>query len=138
MSYLFKSPGTLTWCRRDWTQPVGSLDVLNAEARRGQVRQGWFSWTRVHIPELLIERQAALLLLQGEHLTSLLIPNHELVDPQGRTYQLAHLILRVDPWEPWRAPSRLTNLVLAQLEQAPAGTPPTELLAALAADSAPA
>lgn len=135
--WLFKSPGALIWNRRDWQHPLGSLSTLNAEAKRSQVQRRWFDWTLIEIPELVLERSAALLLLQGQRLTDLLIPNHELIDPQGRTYQVAHLLLRVDPWEAWRAVPRLTGLVLAQLGPLPAGISPTELLATLATESAP-
>ncbi len=135
---LFESPGALIWQRRDWPRALGSLDSLRSELRRSQVQQRWFDWTLVEIPELKLERGAALLLLQGQSLSQLLIPNHEILDPQGRAYQIAHLILRVDPWEAWRAPPRLTRLVLAKLGVLPPGISPTELLATLAHESAPA
>lgn len=104
---------------------------------RTHVHGKWLSWMRIDIPELVLERGAALLLLQGMQLTQLLIPNHSVELGETRT-QLAHLILRVDPWEMWRPVATLTNLVLAQLGEVPPGISPTELLAALASDSAPA
>lgn len=102
---------------------------------RTLVHDKWLSWVRIDIPELVLERGAALLLLQGIQLTQLLIPNHTVELGETRV-QLAHLILRVDPWEMWRPVSVLTNLVLAQLGEVPPGISPTEVLAALAADSA--
>ncbi len=136
--WLFAPSGALIWRRRDWPLPVGSLDELDVVARRSQVRGSWFDWSLVRVPELRLERGAALLLLQGQRLSDLLIPNHELVEPSGRAEQLAHVLLRVDPWEVWRAAPRLTGLVLARLGSLPLGVPPTELLATLAMDSAPA
>ncbi len=135
---LFANPRALIWRRRDWPHAVASLNALHAQARRSHVQGKWFDWTLIQIPELLLERGAALLLLQGQSLSQLLIPNHELVDLEGRTYQVAHLLLRVDPWEAWRAQPRLTGLVLVRLGPLPAGINPTELLATLAQDSASA
>lgn len=133
---LFKSPGALIWRRRDWPSPVASLNAISVKSLRSQVRQKWFDWNLVAVPELMLERNAALLLLQGQSLSQVLIPNHELVDAEGRTYQLAHLLLRVEPWTVWLPQPRLTGLVLAELGPLPAGINPTELLATLAADSA--
>lgn len=137
VSGLFESPGALSWCRRDWQEPVGFFDTVNVEARRAEVRGSWFDWSFIEIPELRLGRQAALLLLQGQRLSDLLIPNHEVIHPMGRT-QIAHLILRVDPWKMYQPVPRLTGLVLARLGQLPLGAPPTEVLAALASSSAPA
>lgn len=132
---LFESPGALVWRRKDWAEPVGSCSVVDLTHKRTKAAGRWVSWARVSIPELTLERGAALLLLQGQSLSRVLIPNHELVAPSG-TYQVAHLLLRVDPWELWRPVPRLTGLVLARLGEVPMGIPPTELLASLAADSA--
>ena len=136
-SGLFKSPGALIWRRRDWQDPVGSFATINIEARRAEVRSSWFDWNFIEIPELLLERQAALLLLQGQRLSDLLIPNHEVVDPMGTTHQVAHLILRVDPWKMYQPVPKLTGLVLARLGALPLGVPPTEVLSALVSSSAP-
>ena len=134
---LFQSPGTLIWQRKDWPNPIGSLSTLHTTAKRSSVRGLWFDWNRIDIPELVLERHAAILLLQGQSLSQLLIPNHELVY-NGKAFSIAHLILRTDPWQLWQPVPRLTGLVLAQLGELPRGIPPTELLATLAADSAPA
>jgi len=134
---LFKSPGQVIWRRSDWPNPVASFDFMQTAAMRANVQGKWLSWMRVDIPELVLERTTALLLLQGKSLSQLLIPNHSVELGETRV-QLAHLLLRVDPWEPWRPVSRLTGLVLAQLGEVPAGISPTELLAALVSDSAPA
>lgn len=137
-SRLFKSPGTLSWQRRDWPSPLGSFDNINFARKRTEVGHRWVTWVRVDIPELLLARGASLLLLQGQSLSQLLIPNHELVYEGGGVSHVAHLILRVDPWRLWEPVPRLTGLVLAKLGEVPKGIPPTELLAALASDSAPA
>jgi hypothetical protein len=104
---------------------------------RARVHDKWLAWVRIDIPELVLERSAALLLLQGMQLTQLLIPNHSVELGETRT-QLGHLILRVDPWQVWRPVPVLANLVLAQLGEVPPGLSPTEVLAALVSDSAPA
>lgn len=134
---LFKSPGQIIWRRSDWPNPVASFSNMSTESMRAHVNGKWLSWVRIDIPELVLERGAALLLLQGKSLSQLLIPNHSV--ELGETHvQLAHLLLRVDPWEPWRPVSRLTGLVMAQLGEVPAGISPTEMLAALISDSTPA
>lgn len=140
---LFKNPGGLTWYRSDWSSPLGKFNELNAAVKSSLVGDHWVEWNWIEIPELLLERSAALLLLQGMPLSQLLIPNHMVgytLDPAVGELrdQLAHLILRVDPWEVWRPTPRLTGLVLAKLGEVPRGVTPTELLAALASDSAPA
>lgn len=135
---FFAPPGSLIWNRRDWPHPLGSLSELHVEHRRSNVQGRWFDWTLVRIDELVLERGAALLLLQGQRLTDLLIPNHELIDPAGGVHQVAHLLLRVDAWSAWQPVPKLTGLTLARLGPLPIGIPPTELLAVLATDSAPA
>jgi hypothetical protein len=139
MNDPFKSPGGLTWYRSDWPSPVATFNDLSSVAMSSPVRSEWVQWNRIEIPELLLERAAALLMLQGMKLSQLLIPNHSVgcTDPSvgDRRVQLAHLILRVDPWDVARPVPRLTGLVLANLGPVPRGIQPTELLAALAADS---
>ena len=137
---LFKSPGGLIWYRSDWPRPVASFNEVSTVALSSPVRGEWVQWTRIEIPELLLERAAALLMLQGMPLSQLLIPNHSIgyrptPDAEEVRMQLAHLLLRVDPWDVTRAVPRLTGLVLAQLGKLPLGLQPTEVLAALAADS---
>lgn len=132
---LFESAGQIVWRRSDWPRPVASFNVLQTTQRRTQVRDKWVDWVQVEIPELLLERSAALLLLQGERLSQLLIPNHS-IEVGGTRMSIAHLLLRVDPWEVWRPAPCLTGLMLAQLGSVPTGIAPTELLAALASDSA--
>lgn len=134
---VFTCPGQIVWRRSDWPSPVASFNDMSTERIRTQVQDKWLSWVRVDLPELVLERSAALLLLQGIQLTQLLIPNHSVEVGATRT-QLAHLILRVDPWEMWRPIPKLTNLVLAKLGEVPLGISPTEVLAALVSDSAPA
>lgn len=137
---LFAYPGNLIWYRSDWPSPVASFNEINATSRRSPVRGEWVRWSRIEIPELLLERAAALLLLQGMKLSQLLIPNHSIGyrptpgADEVRT-QLAHLVLRTNPWDSTGPVPRLTGLVLAQLGPVPRGIQPTELLAALATDS---
>ncbi len=134
---LFKNPGIARWLRADWASPVGTLRDVVVTIKRSKVSQGWLTWRLVHIPEFLLERRAALLLLQGQRLSDILIPNHQLDIGLGQVpFPIAHQILRVDPFEAWRPVPRLTNLALAYLEDVPAGARPTEVLAVLATDSA--
>lgn len=134
---LFKCPGQVVWKRSDAVYPIASFNLMSTRHMRARVADKWMSWIKVDIPELELERASALLLLQGMSLTQLLIPNHTVEMGETRL-QLAHLILRVDPWEMWRPPPKLTGLVLAQLGAVPPGVSPTALLAALVSDSAPA
>ncbi len=134
---LFSHPGEMIWHRRDWAAPVGSLSNISIVRTRSKVRDRWVSWACVRIAEFMLERNAALQLLQGMSPTQLLIPNHYVLF-DGKQHQLAHQVIRIDRWEFWQPVPRLTGLVLANLGDVPRGVHPTELLAALATDSAPA
>lgn len=132
---VFASPGEVIWYRSDWASPVASFSDVKVTRTRSKIRDRWVHWACVRIPELNLERTAALQLLQGMSTTQLLIPNHYVLFGEHRQ-QLAHQVIRVDSWEFWRPVPRLTGLVLANLADVPRGVHPTEVLASLAADSA--
>lgn len=129
------------WCRQDWPTPVGSFSTLHGNDVASHVGEFVVKWRRFEIPEFWLTQLAALLLLQGMSLSQLLIPGNflrtETPNNQGTQVHgpLAHLLLRVDPWEAWQPLPRLTNLVLARLDEIPQELEPQQVLAALARDS---
>lgn len=132
--------GEIALERTDWFDPVGYFKGLEFERVESVVREMRFEWVRVRIDEFHLGHRATLLLLQGERLSSILIPNHHVQMP-GRpdvVVQVGHVLLRVAPWEYWagvRGPI-LRDLVIAKLGEIPRGLGSTEVLAALAQDSA--
>ncbi len=135
---VFASSLKIVWDRRDWDCCVGSFHELELGLRESSVDGASVRWTRFRIPELLLSRKAAMLVLQGMALPQLLIPNHFLhpADNFFDRKECAHLLLRADPWEPWHSRPRLAGLVLARLDSVPDGLDPQAVLAALARDSA--
>lgn len=131
------STNEVKWLRTDWEYPVGCLTDLRTTERVSVIRGERLHWVLVEIAELWLTQKAALLLLQGMQLSKILIPNHTLVAPGDLAYnQIAHLLLRVDPWQYWQSAPSLTGLVLAKLGAVPPGFSPSEVLGALAHDSA--
>lgn len=135
---LFENHREMIWSRSDWARPVGWLPEINTDLRRSEVRGLQFHWYRVDVPLLRLSHNAALLMLQGKRLGEVLIPNHSVrvPDTERPGVPVAHVLLRVDPWEYWRSVPTLTGLVLARLGELPAGLGSAEVLAALAQDSA--
>lgn len=107
--------------------------------KRSSVRGNWFTWQAIRIRRLRLSQQAALLLLQGQALSAILIPNHLARPPLLSGMEpltLGHVLLRVAPWEYWRPVPILEDLVIAKLGELPDGLSASEVLAALAQDSA--
>lgn len=124
------------WRRRDWLDPVGRFYVSCQYNVETSFSEGVLEAELITIPELHLGHQAALLLLQGQRLSDILIPNNYIaqVDNAGgerELHPLAHLVLNVDPWVVHEAPPVLRNLRLAQLVQIPDGVAPDRILAAL-------
>ena len=135
-SGILRDTGRIEWCRADWAIPVGVLAKLHVTPKLTRVGDVTFNWTRVHIPALWLGYRATLLLLQGQPLSSILLPGHTLRAPHMASAPAGHVLLRVDPWEYWAARPCLSGLVLANLhEELPLALTPEEVLGALAADS---
>lgn len=127
----------VTWGRADWAHPVGYFDEVITARKFSTLRGISFTWELVHLPLFWLEHRTAILLLQGQPLTALLIPNQSVCTPQGSEMrQFAHVLLRADPWEYWRSAPQLTNLKFARLGEIPAGLSSSEVLAELAERSA--
>jgi hypothetical protein len=135
------SPGEVTWARTDWDSPVGFFSAMHVSNRRSVVRDMPFDWARVDFPRLRLAHKAALFLLQGQSLSAILIPNHQLrLAPEAgagsAVYTAGHVLLRCDPWDYTLAVPELTRVVVAKLGEIPDGVSSSEVLAALAHDSA--
>lgn len=131
-----QSANDIVWHRRDWGQnPVGHLNTIETERRTSVVRDLKFSWIAIQVPKLRLTQRSALLLLQGQALSSILIPNH-FIKFQATETQLGHVLLRVDPWKYWLSVPELTGLLIAKLGEIPDGISSSEALAALVQDSA--
>lgn len=127
----------ITWGRADWARPVGYFNEVHVKRQFSTVRGMSFTWELVHVPLFWLEHRAAVLLLQGQPLTALLIPNQAVRAPGGPVMQqFAHVLLRTDPWEFWGSAPQLTNLKFARLGEIPAGLSSAEVLAELAELSA--
>lgn len=115
----------IVWVRSDWNVPVGAMETINFEAKESQLEDQTFHWVRSDIPELLLFHRAALFVLQGLGLSTLLLTNHRLVSGSGPIHPggLAsfRLLLKTDRFEPWGSTPKLTNLVLASWENIPKG-----------------
>ncbi len=135
---VFQNHREMIWSRTDWAQPVGWLPSLSTERCTSEVRELKFQWVKVSVPLLRLSHNTTLLMLQGKRLSELLIPNHavRLPDQPPPGVPVAHVLLRVDPWEYWSSTPTLTGLVLARLGELPAGLSSSEVLAALVQDSA--
>ncbi len=127
--------GVARWTRRDWATAVGWLPKVSFTLREQETSFGLLSWTRVEIPEFYLGHRASLLLLQGLKLGDLLVPNHELLTPEGEVLQVAHLFLGVDPWIPYEVPVVLRNLKLASLDALPLGLESPAVLDILVRDA---
>lgn len=129
-------PDEVVWHRRDWGQPVGAFMHMTSRHVISHVRDVPVNWLRISVAELWLGHRATLLLLQGEPLSNILMPGHELRHSTVQSVPVGHLLLRVDPWEYWRPRSVLTGLVFANLyEELQKGLAPMEVIGALAADS---
>lgn len=136
---ILVSPGEIRWTRLDWAQPVGAFVNCTTTPRTSRVLDSVLEWNAVCIDELWLSHKAALLLLQGAKLSDVLVPNHRIVHPMlGASLQIAHVVLRVDPWQYWLPRPVLRNLMVATLGPIPLGLSSSEVLAALAFDSASA
>lgn len=125
--------------RTDWAAPVGFFTELRTKRIRSSVRGFYFDWVRVDLPRLRLAHKAALLLLQGQTLSAILIPNHRVVATwlgSGETHHtLGHVLLRCDPWQYYLAVPALTGVTIAKLGEIPDGISSAEVLAVLAQDS---
>lgn len=131
------APGEIIWRRTDWKTPVGFFDTMQMKRMRSQVRGMYFTWARVDFPRIRLAHKAALMLLQGQALSAILIPNHLLENPLNEfTYTAGHVLLRCDPWQYHLAVPELTGVTIAKLGEIPDGIGAAETLAALAQDSA--
>lgn len=132
--------GEVTWARTDWESPVGFFRKLSVQSRRVDVRGVALDWVKVTFPRIRLAHKAALLLLQGQALSAILIPNHVLrlpgPDGQYMNYTAGHVLLRCNPWDYTLAVPELTGVVIAKLGEIPDGISSSEVLAALAHDSA--
>lgn len=137
-----QSPGEVAWHRKDWGQsPVGYFSSVSVTNRVSVVRDLKLKWAAVRIERLRLAQRASLLLLQGQALSSILIPNHYIVVEdqvigERHEHQLGHVLLRVDPWRYWLPVPELTGLLIAKLGEIPDGISSSEALAALIQDSA--
>jgi len=132
--------GEVTWARTDWESPVGFFKNLKVQSRRVVVRDVTLDWVKVEFPRIRLAHKAALLLLQGQALSAILIPNHvlRLPSPDGAymDYTAGHVLLRCNPWDYTLPVPELTGVVIAKLGEIPDGISSAEVLAALAHDSA--
>lgn len=132
---LLTGPGEVRWERTDWGEPVGFFEEasLDIEPRDDTVHGHVLKWNKIHISSFRLGHRASLLLLQGMSLTSILLPNQLVRFPAySLPVQVAHLVLRVDPWKFWQPAPRLTGLVMASLIDIPAELADDEVLSALA------
>lgn len=134
---LRENPHEVVWARTDWEKPVGHFTDLSVEAMRSTLHDQSFFWSAVRIASLQLSHRAALLLLQGQPLSGILVPNHFILGSDGSRQQLGHVLLRVDPWRYWLPSPVLTGLVLARLGELPDGVSSSEVLAELAQRTAP-
>lgn len=133
---LRESAYRMIWGRVDWARPVGYWRNEKSLRMTSTIRGLFFTWTLLRINKFWLEHRTALLLLQGRPLTALLIPNQsirtEWNPAHPPVHDFAHVLLRTDPWEFWQSAPALTNLVLAKLDDIPAGLSSAEVLAELA------
>lgn len=113
---------THEWKRTDWFGPVG---VTYTAPEYIPVTDTWsgyvLNWTLIKIPALELSHRAALWLLQGVKLSSILIPN---MDLDGDYF---HLVLG-SLFTPWRGPPTVRDLKLAKLSDIPSGIPDQNIL----------
>jgi hypothetical protein len=136
---VFENPKGIEWFRTDWGQPVGTFNsyrITSINSIRG------FTWELIEIPTLWLRHRATMLLLQGQKLSDILIPNHEIRSieelPTGYLNLvkfIGHILLRVDPWEYWRSRPLLTGLKLARLGDIPDNLSSEKVLEILVAES---
>jgi hypothetical protein len=132
--------GEVIWERSDWDSPVGFFSLMKVVNKRSKVRDHYIDWACVRFPRVRLAHKAALLLLQGQALSSILIPNHALRVPQDSAgaglYTAGHVLLRCNPWDLTLPVPELTGVVVAKLGEIPDGISSAEVLAALVHDSA--
>jgi hypothetical protein len=134
---LLEGAGEIDWYRTDWGRSAGTITSFSFTRRTYECGSLSFIWGLVEIPVLHLEHKAALLLLQGQKLTDILIPNHELRQGAQRLAgPIGHVLLRVDPWKYWQSRPTLTGLKLAYLREIPDELAPAEVLGILVAGSA--
>ena len=132
--------GEVIWERSDWESPVGFFSLMKVVNKRSKVRDHYIEWACARFPRIRLAHKAALLLLQGQALSSILIPNHVLRVPQDSVgagkYTAGHVLLRCNPWDYTLAVPELTGVMVAKLGEIPPGISSAEVLAALVHDSA--
>lgn len=134
---LLEGAGEIDWYRTDWGRAAGTIMSFSFLRRTYERDSLKFSWGLVEIPALYLCHKAALLMLQGQKLSDILIPNHELRQGANRLAgPLGHVLLRVDPWQYWQSRPVLTGLKLAHLAEIPEELAPMEVLEILVAGSA--
>jgi len=134
---ILEGAGEIEWYRTDWGRAAGTMPSYSMRRIAHASRSISFFWDLVEIPELYLCHKAALLLLQGQKLSSILIPNHELRRGVYRSGDpVAHVLLRVDPWDYCLPSPVLTGLKLAHLSEIPEELAPMEVLEILVAGSA--
>lgn len=132
-----QSSGEVEWYRTDWGRAAGSMAAYSIRRISYVSADASLFWDLVEIPSLYLCHKAALLLLQGQKLSNILIPNHELRRGVYRSgAPLAHVLLRVDPWDYCLPRPMLTGLKLARLAEIPEDLPPMKVLEILVAGSA--
>lgn len=133
---LYPVAGEVVWERSDWESPVGFFNIMNVVRKRSKTREHFIDWACVKFPRIRLAHKAALLLLQGQALSTILIPNHVLRVPQNDSqYTAGHVLLRCNPWDFTLAVPELTGVVVAKLGEIPDGISSAEVLAALVHDS---
>jgi hypothetical protein len=133
---ICKGSGEIDWYRTDWGRAAGVITSFAFERRTHVSGSLRLDWGLVEISTMYLSHKAALLLLQGQKLSDILIPNHELRRGANRiTGPLAHVLLRVDSWKYWQSRPALTGLKLAHLREIPDGLSSAEVLEILVAGS---
>lgn len=134
---VLEGPREIEWFRTDWGRAAGTIPAYSIRRIAHASEEASFFWGLLEIPVLYLCHKSAVLLLQGQKLSSILIPNHEFRNGPHRTKgPVAHVLLRVDPWEYWKSRPVLTGLKLACLAEIPAGLAPDRVLEILIAGSA--
>jgi hypothetical protein len=129
-----EDPHEIVWWRHDWNEPVGFIKNIRILRCVTPVIPGHeVVWDRLDIDEMRLGHKAAMLVLQGMGLTTMLVPNSAL---RGATIPfgspVAHLVLNRDDWAPYSSPPKLTGLVMAKLIATP-DAPEDKILQALVA-----
>lgn len=93
-----------------------------------------FAFQLFRFPQLQLGHTAALLVLQGQKLSDLLVPNHFIVEPgEAAGEPWGHLIVHHARWAPWGSPPTLYDVTLANILPVPDAVPDAEVLSAIVA-----